>query len=649
MPYINITPEPGVVRPGTVYDARGRWYETNLVRWDDGVMRPFGGWDLMEWSYDEPVSAAILHDQDVGYVDDTTDANDAGTGDVVILTATPALNDAFYFGYDFRFSEVLISLSTAATDGAITWEYWDGSAWSALSGVVDNLSATYGFDTTGTQLSVSWTLPTDWATTTVNSQGPFYYVRARVSTAGTTTALADQIWIGGGPLHVDEVVRGTHSWRNNNGVPFLALGTPDNVYALSAGRVYTVLTSVGGAADATTTAGAYDGTPGYPYGSGLYGVGDAAQEAVVEAQTYQMDNYGEDLVFTSYADGTLYYWDTSNPTVAAAGVSGAPSNNLGVVVTPERFLVALGAGGDGRKIQWADQDSHTTWTAASTNQAGDLFLPGNGTILAGLRAARETLIWTETDLFALRYVGGAFIYSAVPVGPYGAASRRAMVLAAGGAFWMGSAGFYAYDGTSTPLPSPLTDYVFSDINATQISKVWAEHRSAYSEVHWYYPSGNSTECDRFVVYNYEGGFWYIGQMPRTGGEDAGVFGYPIAVDPNGAVYQHETGESYTDYAGTAIAAYAETGPIELGQGDRVLHAQKLLPDEATLGDLDLTFKVSFAPTATESTYGPYTAANPTPVRFTGRQCRLLVDPASGGNFDWRLGTVRLDVEPGGER
>lgn len=644
MPYASITPPPGVVKPGTVYDARGRWYDTNLVRWDDGVMRPIGGWELMERTTIEDVNAAILYDDGTGYTDETSAANDATTDDVTLLVASPAVNDAFYIGYEFRFTEVDIDVSTVATDGTVVWEYWNGSAWAALSAVADE---TIGFTTSGSN-SVVWTLPTDWATTTVNTQGPFYYVRARVATAGTSTALGASIDIGRGPFHLDEVVRGSHVWRDNDGNAHLALGTPTKIYQFSTGQLNAITPSgfTTGSIDATLSTGGYN--TGL-YGTGSYGEGDSALETVTEPQTYQMDNYGEDLVFVAHSDGKLYQWDKSAAPGVATAVTNAPTDNLGVVVTPERFLVALGAGGDVRKVQWADQDDNTDWTPTNLNQAGDINLPGNGSILAGHRASRETLIWTDTDLFALRYVGGAFIYSVVPVGPYGAASRRAMVLAAGGAFWMGPAGFYSYNGSSSPLPSSLTDYVFSDINTTQISKVWAEPRNAYGEVIWYYPSGGSEECDRFVVFNYEGGFWYTSLVPRTAGEDEGVFTYPIAVDPNGAVYKHETGESYTDYAGTAMTAYAETGPIEMGQGDRVLHAQKLLPDEATLGDLDITFYSSFAPTAPESTHGPYTAANPTPVRFTGRQCRMRVTKASGGNFDWRLGTVRLDVEPGGER
>jgi hypothetical protein len=35
---------PGVFRNGTHYESKGRWYNVNLIRWFQGVMRPIGGW-----------------------------------------------------------------------------------------------------------------------------------------------------------------------------------------------------------------------------------------------------------------------------------------------------------------------------------------------------------------------------------------------------------------------------------------------------------------------------------------------------------------------------------------------------------------------------------------------------------------------------
>jgi hypothetical protein len=124
-----------------------------------------------------PVAAAIQDDGGV-FTDETTDANSAAAADVNILPATAAVNDAFYVGYSSNFKSVEFNISTGATGTyTITWEYWDGSAWSALANVTDGTS---GFQTTGVT-SVTFDQPVDWTTTTVNAQGPFYYIRGRVS------------------------------------------------------------------------------------------------------------------------------------------------------------------------------------------------------------------------------------------------------------------------------------------------------------------------------------------------------------------------------------------------------------------------------------------------------------------------------------
>ena len=45
MPFVPLTPPPGVVKPGTVYDAKGRWYDTLWVRWFEGTMQSIEGFD----------------------------------------------------------------------------------------------------------------------------------------------------------------------------------------------------------------------------------------------------------------------------------------------------------------------------------------------------------------------------------------------------------------------------------------------------------------------------------------------------------------------------------------------------------------------------------------------------------------------------
>jgi hypothetical protein len=98
-------------------------------------------------------------------------------------------------GQEHQFVTLDFDISTgAAGTHTIAWEYWNGATWGALGGVSDG---TGSFTNTGPGLTVTYTLPTDWDTTTVNSQGPFYYIRARVDTfTDGGNALGDEIDIG---------------------------------------------------------------------------------------------------------------------------------------------------------------------------------------------------------------------------------------------------------------------------------------------------------------------------------------------------------------------------------------------------------------------------------------------------------------------
>ena len=641
MPLFSIKLPPGMSRPGTVYDAKGRWFTGSLVRWYEGVMQAVGGWQVLNRTVTRDVVAAISDDGGV-FTDETADANDAGANDVVLIPASPVVNDAFYVGFDLRFQEVDFVASTLATDGAVTWEYFDGTAFVALSGVVDD---TVGF--TVSPGTVSFTLPSDWAKTTVNSQGPFYYVRARVTTAGTTTALGDTVDLGTGPVDVDEPPRGAISWRTNSATSRMAFGTATKLWIFGEGDLNDV-TPAGfttGGVDAVQSSGNYGGGA---YGIGPYGTGDDSQVSTTEANTWQLDNHGEDLVAVAFSDGKIYVHDTSAGASGLATVlTNAPTDNRGVVVTPERFVVALGAAGDRRQVQWADVDDRTDWTAVPNNQAGDLILPGKGEILGGRRGRNETLIWTDVDLFAMRFIGGEFVYQIPQVGSNcGAVSRHAMQVVDGQAFWMGHRGFFLYNGFVRALPSEVGDFVFNDINLVQVSKIWCDSRAAYGEVTWYYPSASSSECDKYVTYNYRSNIWYFGDLERTAGADRGAFGTSLASDAGGVWYQHETGFSYLDPAGATLTPNAESGPIEIGDGDVVMNIRALIPDENTLGDLDISLLTRLYPLLTETETGPLTAASPTDVRLQARQVRLKIEQSASG---WRLGTLRLDVTPGGRR
>lgn len=328
----------------------------------------------------------------------------------------------------------------------------------------------------------------------------------------------------------------------------------------------------------------------------------------------------------------------------AVQITNSPVENLGLVVTEERFIVALGAGGNPRKVQWCDFEDRTLWTPSTTNQAGSQELQTTGQIMQAVRTRGQTLVITDVDAHSMRYSGPPYIYNITRVGTAcGAVSRKAAADVDMGVFWMGQGGFYRFDGNSvTELPCEVRDYVFDDFNTGQQSKIWAYANSEFSEIWWYYPSSGSTEIDRYVGYNYRENFWIIGDMSRTCGTTRGVFRYPMLGDSYGTLYDHEVGVNKD-----GANVYAETGPISLGNGDNTMQVMQVIPDEVTQGDVEMYFKTRFHPNDTERTYGPFTPANPTSARFQGRQIRMKVQEERLTN--WRVGIMRLDVVARGRR
>ena len=109
---------------------------------------------------------------------------------------------------------------------------------------------------------------------------------------------------------------------------------------------------------------------------------------------------------------------------------------------------------------------------------------------------------------------------------------------------------------------------------------------------------------------------------------------------DGKIYEHEVGFDYD-----SATPFAESGPIPLGNS--VMSVTSMTPDEKTLGDVQAKFKTRFHPTDTEREYGPYTMANPTSLRFTGRQVKMRIE--SSRSADWRVGVMQLGVRPRGGR
>lgn len=471
---------------------------------------------------------------------------------------------------------------------------------------------------------------------------------------GTRTALSASITLDGVP-------RAIVGWRGNDGNQVLAVGTNTHLYAHSVGAL-TDITPDGftpGLVDTRYT-DASGSTRAYGrgrYGRGLYGRSNPAQQSVTLAAVWHLDTFGQFLVACCAPnDGRLYLWDKNPANKAEDLAVDAPVANRSVVVTPERFIFALGAGGTSRRVEWPSQETTDDWTPSPSNSAGGTDLEGYGNIVAGRRAKGETLIWTDDDLHAARYIGAPFYYSFEKIGAKcGLCAPGAVTVIDTTAFWMGDRQFYMYDGYVKPLPCDVSDQVFLDFNYGQRQKVSCVTTAQFGEVTWFYPSAGSTENDRYVTINYREGHWTTGKIRRTCGTDAGALANPVWGSQFGKLYEHEKGFD-RPVAPTEPAVelpYLESGPLEMASGEVITYVSQMIPDERALGDLEFLLYTSFYPCEQEVLRGPFTQRLLTDVRWSGRWVRLRAQqPAVLGENnspDFRLGIPRLLVTQAGGR
>lgn len=436
------------------------------------------------------------------------------------------------------------------------------------------------------------------------------------------------------------------TWKNNEDAAWIAAGTHSHLYVFSRADVAPNDITPSG-----FTVGREDASLGGGYGTGTYGTGEYGTPRpddtnILDATVWTLDTFGELLLGCSADDGKIYSWSPAgaSPTATdAAQLTNSPTQCRGVVVTEENFVVALGAGGNPRKIEWSDQENATVWTPASTNQAGGFQLVTPGRLMTGKRVEAGTLLLTDVDAHLMTYVGRPLVYEVERIGTgCGAISQGCVAEFDSRAVWMSQNGFWTFNGTIQPLPCEVSDYVFTNLNRNQQSKVTHFHNSTFGEVWWFYPDQNSLENNRYVVWNYRENHWAIGALARTAGSDRGVLVYPIMVGSDGIIYEHEVGLNYG-----GDTPYAETGPLEIGGGDNIVHVREIVTDDKTLGDVNVRFRYRAYPNADAYSELTTNLTASTKVRFRARQVSVRYEGARSA--DWRVGVPRLEGVLGGRR
>ena len=370
--------------------------------------------------------------------------------------------------------------------------------------------------------------------------------------------------------------------------------------------------------------------------------------------------------------------------LADAGDADAPLfQNFIEVSDVSRFVLVFGTNDYGQTyldpmlIRWSDQEDPYTWTPSATNQAGSLRLSQGSKILCAQQMRQEIVVFTDSSIYSLQYVGAPFVWTAQILGSnVSIVGPNASVVASGRTYWMGVDKFYVYDGRVQTLNCDLRRYVFSDFNTLQSQQVYAGTNEGFNEVWWFYCSSGSTVIDRYVIYNYLENIWYYGTMGRTAWLDSGLLPYPIAATYNHELVQHEDGVNATDLGNiTPIEAYISSSEFDIGDGHNFGYIWRVLPDLTFTGsDTSAGQSGSGVPTpaVTMTLYplqnsgsgtGYPAAAGVTKgsnyviteeftgqvyTRVRGRQLIFKIASTNLGTT-WQLGAPRIDIRPDGRR
>ena len=216
-------------------------------------------------------------------------------------------------------------------------------------------------------------------------------------------------------------------------------------------------------------------------------------------------------------------------------------------------------------VRWSDQGNAYEWVPEVTNQSGEQKLSHGSYLVTAVNTRQEILVWTDTALFSMQYVGPPFVWSFTLLDQdVSIASQNAMLTVNNVVYWMGRDKFFMYSGRVETLPCTLRQFVYNDINYDQLSQVVAGANEGFNEVWWFYPSANSLVNDRYVIYNYLERIWYYGNLNRTSWSEHSQRNYPIAAfSIQGSYLGTAINSSVTTIALDNASTYPVPGTIQI--------------------------------------------------------------------------------------
>lgn len=709
--YFKLDFAPGINRDWTSYSNKGGWFDCDLIRFRNGKPETIGGWqkvtsntflglcrNLFSWTTTDGSDLTAfgtslkLYAEEGGVFTDIT----PNRTENVALASNP-------------FSTVDTSTTVTVTHvshGAIMNDFVTFSGAATTNGIPaaelnDEHQITTLIDSDTYEIEV-----TTAATSTASGGGASVLATYQINT-GTASGTSGTGWgsgpWGGSAVRLSATVNNPLDTTNTSGtvvVNHTLHGASDGDYVIlddaaaiggidpefltgsflianSTANTYEITAKSSQVATSTVAGGGSFVSFKY-FESTATGWGEAGSTSVQTGipRYWTYDNFGEDLV-SCPRNGVLYFWDQNGGTASVAistlsgADSGVPTVAAQVLVSDARNVVAFATNPVGSSdqdrllVRWSDSEGMITWVPDITNSAGELRIQTGSRFVTALETRAEILIFTDTSLSSMQYIGPPFFYGIKPVSSnisiWGPA---ASVTVNDTTYWMGRDNFYSYRGSVEPIPCTVWDKVFLDINFDNEFNVVAGTNRQFHEVIWFYPSESSTLPDRYVIYNYRDNIWYYGSIGRLAWIDTSFGNRPRAVDENNNYFFHDTGFDDTSQTpAVPLSPFILSSPLEIGDGDEFIFADKIIPDvtfrSSTNANPTATFSVisqdwpgeSYSETDPE--IAARTATSPIEqytnllhVRVRGRSMIFKVDSAELGT-GWRVGSPRLRIRPDG--
>lgn len=351
----------------------------------------------------------------------------------------------------------------------------------------------------------------------------------------------------------------------------------------------------------------------------------------------------------------------ANPPVFQAVHDGNnnPIQVSGGIVVLQPYVFAYGNDG---LIKNSTANKVNDWVVTVGNDANEVNVAYTkivkGLPMRGGGASPAGLFWSLNSLIRVSYVGGTTVFK------YDTISASTSVLSAnaiveydGAYFWPGVDRFYAFAGTVKELPNAQNgDWFYDNLNFAQRTKVWAMKVPKFGEIWWFFPSGNSSECDRAIIYNVRENIWYDTRCARSAGVFSQVFKYPVMFEntPNRdaaySLFAHEVGTDEVRDDVLAIPAFIETSDMSLPKTgeDYWTRIMRVEPDMAQSGTVKLEVVSKMHPRSAEVLSDEYLITPETERVDLREHHRLfkfrLTSNEVGGYF--KFGKTILHTEPG---